>query len=207
MSKKLRGVYLITDTNIQQRYSHEELAEQAVEAGVKIIQYRDKQAPASEALMQVKAITVITRPSDSLFIVNDRPDIALAGEADGVHLGQEDLPISVARKIMGSDHIIGGTSSTVEEAVMVQQTGADYVALGHIFETATKKKDYPPRGLETLDLVCNAVTIPVVAIGGITLENAPEVIDAGADIIAVSSAICCAKDPYRQASKFVDLFR
>lgn len=207
MTKRLRGLYLITDTTIQQRFTHQQLARQALEAGVQMIQYRDKKKSGREILSEVRDIAELTADEEIKFIVNDRADFALSGNADGVHLGQDDLPISAAREILGNDKIIGGTSSTPEEALQVEQEGADYVALGHIFETTTKKKEYPPRGLETLREVCSAVSIPVVAIGGITLENAPRVIEAGADIIAVSSAICTAEDPVQQARKFVDLFR
>lgn len=206
MSKKLRGVYLITDTHIQQHFSHEELARQAVQAGVRMIQFRDKEIPAGEALTHVQALAEETAGSDTVFIVNDRPDLALAGGADGVHLGQNDLPIPVARRLLGG-MVIGGTSSTVEEAVQVEREGADYVALGHIFKTRTKLKPYAPRGLDILKQVSRAVSIPVVAIGGIALENAPRVIEAGADLIAVSSAICKADNPEEAAAKLVDLFR
>ena len=207
MNRKIRGVYLITDTGNQDRYSHAELADRAVKAGVRLVQYRDKSKPGREALSEIREIAKLTRKAKTLFIVNDRADFALSGNADGVHLGQEDLPISAARQILGKDKIIGGTSSSPEEALHVEREGADYVALGHIFETTTKKKDYPPVGLETLRKVCESVSIPVVAIGGITLENAPRVLETGADAIAVSSAICRADDPLEAAAKFVDLFR
>lgn len=206
MNEHLSGVYLITDTHIQQRFSHIALAEQAQKAGVKMIQYRNKQATGREALADIEVIAANMKESQVSFIVNDRPDYALAGGADGVHLGQDDLPIEAVRSLLGDKKIIGGTSSTVEEALEVEQRGADYVALGHIFETETKQKDYPPRGLETLQEVCDAVSIPVVAIGGINLLNAPSVIGAGADMIAVSSAICTAEDPFRKAKEFVRLF-
>ncbi len=206
MSKDLRGVYLITDTQIQEQYEHVELVDLALRAGVQMIQYRDKEAPAREILKQVKEISPRVSKTESLFIVNDRADLALAGGADGVHLGQDDLPIQAARKLMG-ERIVGGTSSNLEEALQVEEAGADYVALGHIFETTTKQKSYPPRGLDILREVADAVNIPLVAIGGITLENAPKVIEAGADIIAVSSAICAANSPYETACEFIDLFQ
>ncbi|QXD16285.1 thiamine phosphate synthase [Rhodocaloribacter litoris] len=206
MKNPLRGVYLITDTHTQQRYTHRELAERALSAGVHMIQYREKAAPARHMLEQIREIAALTGPSPALFIVNDRPDLALLGGADGVHLGQEDLPIPVTRRLVGARHLIGGTASTVEEAVAVAEQGADYVAVGHIFPTTTKRKDYPPRGLELLRAVRERVSIPLVAIGGITLENAPHVIEAGADVLAVSGAICRAEDPERAARAFVKLF-
>ncbi|MDZ7691584.1 MAG: thiamine phosphate synthase [Balneolaceae bacterium] len=206
MNNNLRGVYLITDTSIQTRFTHLELTEMAVEAGVHLVQYRDKKRTARQALAEIEEISELTRQTETKLIVNDRADLALAGGADGVHLGQDDLPIEAARDLLGSQKLIGGTSSTLEEALRVQQLGADYVALGHIFETSTKKKEYPPRGLVTLRRVADTVSIPLVAIGGITLENAPEVIDAGADIIALSSAICAAEDLLKAAKEFVAIF-
>ncbi|MDR8393682.1 thiamine phosphate synthase [Aliifodinibius sp. S!AR15-10] len=202
----LSGVYLITDTTIQKQYSHQELAEIAVETGISMIQYRDKNASARESLETIKEISQITTGTDTTFIVNDRADLALAGDADGVHLGQDDLPIPAARTLLEDEKIIGGTSSNLEEALQVEEAGADYVALGHIFETTTKQKSYAPRGLGTLREVAEAVSIPLVAIGGITLNNAPQVIEAGADVIALSSAICAAEDPRAAAQTFVDLF-
>ncbi|WP_142712615.1 thiamine phosphate synthase [Fodinibius sediminis] len=206
MSNRLSGVYLITDTSRQQRFSHRELAEQAQRAGVPVVQYRNKETGGRRALADIRGIADSLAGTGTSLIVNDRADYVLAGKADGVHLGQDDLPIKTARSLLGEARIIGGSSSTVEEARLVEQQGADYVALGHIFESQTKKKDYPPRGLEMLREVCSALSIPVVAIGGITLDNAPEVIGAGADMIAVSSAICMARDPYQKARAFMGLF-
>lgn len=204
--KRLHGVYLITDTAIQHRYSHVDLAKCAVQAGVHLVQYRDKAAPGRQALADIRAIASVCRDTRTTLMVNDRADLTIIGEADGVHIGQEDLPIPAARKVIGPDRIIGGTSSTLEEALQVERDGADYVALGHIFDTTTKQKDYPPRGLDTLKEVCDAVSIPVVAIGGITMGNARDVIDAGADMIALCSPICTADDPARAAAEFVALF-
>jgi len=205
-ASRLKGVYLITDTVIQQRYSHRQLAGFALEAGVHMIQYRDKVAGARQALEELRVISAMTRPSATRFIINDRADLAIAGGTDGVHVGQDDLPVSAARDVVGAGLIVGGTSSTLEEALQVERDGADYVALGHIFETTTKQKKYAPLGLEVLAEVCRAVSIPVIAIGGITLENAQWVRDAGADVIALCAPICMADEPVRAASRFVELF-
>ena len=206
MSNRLRGVYLVTDTHIQNRFTHEELARKAVRAGVRMIQFRDKEVSTGEAITCIRALAEEMAGTGTEFIVNDRPDLALVGGADGVHLGRDDLPIPVARRLMGN-MIIGGSSSIPDEAVQVEREGADYVALGHVFKTRTKDKPYAPRGLDILRQVSRRVSIPVVAIGGITLENAPRVLEAGADMIAVSSAICTAEDPEEAASQLVDLFR
>lgn len=204
--QRLRGVYLVTDTTIQQRYTHVELAQCAIQAGVHLLQYRNKQATARQALADIREISALCRHSRTTFMVNDRADLAVVGGAQGVHVGQEDLPIGAARQVVGRDRIVGGTSSMVEEALQVERDGADYVALGHVFDTTTKQKDYPPRGTHVLKKVCDAVSIPVVAIGGITLASAPRVIDAGADMIALCSPICTADDPARATAEFVSLF-
>jgi len=207
MNKKLRGVYLITDTTVQQRYDHEQLAEMAIQGGVNIVQFRNKTGSANETFLHARNVAEACTAYDTLNIINDRTDIAMAAEASGVHLGQDDLPITAARKLMGKEKIIGGTSSTLEEAKQIEAEGGDYVALGHIFETSTKEKEYPPLGLKYLHKVSKAVTIPLVAIGGITLKNASEVIAAGADMIAVSSAICCAEDPVEATKQLVNSFK
>ncbi|NGP88610.1 thiamine phosphate synthase [Fodinibius halophilus] len=204
--QKLKGIYLITDTQGQDRYSHVELADAAYRAGVQMVQYRAKDRSDRKALEEIREIAGLKSKGDHLLIVNDRPDLAKMGGADGVHLGQDDLSVSVAARLLGEEAIIGGTSANLEEAKKVEEAGADYVALGHIFETSTKEKEYAPRGITTLHKVRQEIDLPLVAIGGIRLENAPQVIDAGADILAVSSAICRAEDPQQAARKLVELF-
>lgn len=200
---ELQGVYLITDTQIQDRYSHVELADAAYRAGVPLVQYRAKEKSDREALADIREIAGLESKGQQLLIVNDRPDLARIGGADGVHLGQDDLPIPAARELLGEQAVIGGTASNREEVRSVVEAGADYVALGHIFETTTKQKEYKPRGLKMLRKVRSEVPIPLVAIGGISLQNAPDVMAAGADIIAVGSAICCADNPRRAARELV----
>ncbi|MCW9706964.1 thiamine phosphate synthase [Fodinibius salsisoli] len=206
MKKKLSGVYLITDTQIQNQYSHVELADFAFKAGVQLVQYRNKQVSDRRAREEIQTIAALDSKEDSLLIVNDRVDLAMAGGADGVHLGQGDLPIPVARELLGDEMVIGGTSSNLGEARAVEEAGADYVALGHIYETSTKHKEYAPRGLSTLRQVEQELLVPLVAIGGITHSRAADVIAAGADLLAVSSAICAAPEPEQAARELVQLF-
>ncbi|MEX0769994.1 MAG: thiamine phosphate synthase [Balneolaceae bacterium] len=195
MKHRIKGVYLITDTSIQNRFSHVGLAHKTVPVGLDMIQLRDKEMSAGPLLDIAGDIARICRETDCLFIVNDRVDIALASGADGVHLGQNDFPIRQARERLGPGKIIGGTASTLEEARSVEEAGADYIGFGHIFETGTKVKNYPPRGLDGLRRVAEAVSLPITAIGGIHEENMQEVIRAGASAVAVSSVICKAEDP------------
>jgi len=195
MNQRIKGLYLITDTRIQDRYSHVELARKTVPEGLNMIQLRDKEMPAGQLLETAMEIERICRRHGCLFIVNDRVDIALVSGAGGVHLGQNDLPIPQARKILGPDKIIGGTASNLEEAGQVVKDGADYVGFGHIYETGTKKKEYPPRGVEQLSRVACAIGLPVTAIGGIDEDNIEEVFRAGASAAAISAAICKAEKP------------
>ncbi|WP_170245630.1 thiamine phosphate synthase [Fodinibius salinus] len=203
----LQGIYLITDVEGQDRYSHVELADAAYRAGIQMVQYRDKRRSDRKVLAEIREIMNLKSKGSQLLVVNDRPDLAKVGGADGVHLGQDDLPISEVKQFLGEEVIVGGTSASLEEARQVERAGADYVALGHIFESSTKEKQYAPRGLDTLRRVRQEVEVPLVAIGGITLKNAPQVIDAGADIIAVSSAICRAENPEQAAAELVESFQ
>ncbi len=199
--KNITGLYLVTDTLTQDRFNHEELADMAIKGGVRIIQLRDKQLESGPLLQTAKRVVERCRQSGVISIINDRADIALAADADGVHLGRNDLPVDVVRTMIGSGKLIGGTASTVEEAIRVERQGADYVGFGHIFETATKKKEYPPRGVEVLKELKAAIEIPVVAIGGIREDNIGQVLETGADAVALSRAICAADNPEQAARR------
>jgi len=201
MKNSVTGLYVITDTTIQTNYSHTELAAKAVGGGADIIQLRDKTMPGGLLLKTAREICKICHQSHSLFIVNDRVDVALLTEADGIHLGKDDLPIEQARQILGPDKIIGGTASTLKEAKKVAYAGADYIGFGHIYPTKTKNKPYAPRGIPALKTVCSSVSIPVVAIGGIKLENINKVKDTGTSAVAICSAICKADNPEIMTSR------
>ena len=199
--KTVQGVYLVTDTPDPSGFDLKALVSAAVEGGVSVVQYRDKRSSARRKLETIRTLQPVCRQKGALFIVNDRADLALAGEADGVHLGQKDMPIAEARKILGRDRIIGGTASTMEEARQVEAAGADYLGFGHIYATPTKYKGYAPRGPQMLAQVCRNLSIPVVAIGGIGEKGAAEVLQSGAAGFAVSSAVCGAEDPRRAAGR------
>ncbi len=205
-SSKISGLYVVTDTTVQSKYSHTELAEMALKGGAKVIQVRDKQLDATELMQTGNKIREMCDDFDATFIINDRIDIAFATNSHGVHLGQKDLPISVGRSILGENKIIGGTASEVSDAIAVEKNDADYVGFGHIYPTKTKSKKYEPRGLSTLKQVKDSISIPVVAIGGINRDNAHEVVEAGADSIAVSSAVCAADEPVKASEFLAGLF-
>ncbi|MDA8214709.1 MAG: thiamine phosphate synthase [Nitrospiraceae bacterium] len=158
-----------------------------LEAGIRWVQYREKNKTKREMFFDALKLREITRSFGACFIVNDYADIALAVDADGVHLGQDDLPIKEARRIMGS-RIIGISTRNVQEAVEAERDGADYIGFGSIFLTTTKE-DTVLQGLDALRRIRQSVKIPVVAIGGINTDNVKAVFDAGCDGVAVSSGL------------------
>ncbi|MBZ4219793.1 MAG: thiamine phosphate synthase [Chlorobium sp.] len=175
------------------------LAEQALKGGAAMIQLRHKTASGSQLLVWAVEIQKLCQQYQALCIINDRVDIALASKADGVHLGQQDLPARAARKLLGETAIIGVTASSLKEALQAEQDGADYIGFGHIYPTHSKLKESSPLGLDILQKTAALVSLPILAIGGINQENAASVISSGASGIAVISAISKANDPARAA--------
>ena len=172
------------------------LARMALEGGAGMVQLRKKTASGRELYEWAVRIQELCRQRHALFIINDRVDIALAMHADGVHLGQLDLPASAARALLGPDPLIGVSVSTPEEAVRAAEDRASYIGVGHIFPTFSKDKPSKPLGTSALRTIANAASgLPVIAIGGIDLDNAGEVIRAGATGIAVISAVSGSEDP------------
>ncbi len=156
--------------------------------------------------MYLEALELKKLARASLFLVNDRLDIALAIEADGVHIGQDDMPYSTARQLLGRGPVIGVTVHSLEEALIAEQDGADYLGVSPIFPTRTKADAGAPSGTALLAEIKKAVRIPVVAIGGITLSNAADVVGAGADALCAISAVVASDDPFREIKKFQRLF-
>lgn len=183
-----RWLYLIADFS----YGEEKI-ETALKAGVDYIQLREKNISSAEYLKRARILRKMTEKYDTKFIVNDRLDIAMISEADGVHLGQSDVPVADARRILGKDKIIGATAKTVEQAVRAEQEGADYLGSGAWFFTSTKK-DAVPIAEETYRDILNAVAIPNVAVGGITAENGKKPLNCGANGLAISAGILSAED-------------
>jgi thiamine-phosphate pyrophosphorylase len=190
--------YLVTQQTLSEGRSTTDIVAAAIEGGVDAIQLREKRMDASERYTLGCRLRELTAESDVDLLVNDRVDIAQAIDADGVHLGQSDLSVSVARDLLGEDAIIGASVSTVSEARLAAINGADYLGVGAVYGT-TSKPEAPTAddglGLETLSNIVQSVKIPVTAIGGITPENAAETIAAGATSVAVISAITGADDP------------
>ncbi len=201
--KQLTGLYVIIDTQALKGQSHIEVTSQVIHGGANTIQLRDKISSKKELLPIAQQLRNLCTEHNVLFIVNDYLDLALASNADGVHLGQDDLPIKVARKLLPMDKILGGSTRTVDQAITAQSEGADYIAVGSIYPT-TSKETAKVVGLDRLRQVREAITLPVVAIGGITRDNAAEVMAAGADSVAVISAVLQADDPEEAARQIVD---
>lgn len=197
-----RGLYLILTSP---RLPHVELARAAVERGVPAIQLREKGMPDGELLALARGLRDVTRGTDTLFIVNDRPDIAASSRADGVHLGQDDADVETARELMGPGTIVGVSTRLPVEAEAAEGAGADYIGIGPVFPTGTKPDALAPVGLSGLGAVAERVPgLPGVAIGGITAETAVDVLAAGARYAAVISAICFADDPVAALDGFIE---
>jgi thiamine-phosphate pyrophosphorylase len=175
-----------------------------LKGGSRLVQLRVKKMTSNEFFQLAREARRLTRQAGSLFIVNDRVDIALASEADGVHLGQEDLPLGIARKLMG-DKIIGISTHDLEQAREAERGGADYIGFGPIFGTTTKDTGYSPRGLARLREIRKAVKIPIVAIGGITEDEVAQVWEAGADAAAIISDLMQADDVVAKVRRILAL--
>lgn len=180
-------LYLITDTKLS-GLTHTQIARQALKAGIRIIQLRDKDMPKRDIYKEAAAIKKMTQKFGAVLIINDHIDIALAVGADGVHVGQQDMPVKEARKLMGTKKIIGVSTHDIRQAVRAEKEGADYIGFGPMFHTDTKDAG-KPKGLNELGRVKRRVAIPVIAIGGITRENVSAVLNSGADKCAVASGI------------------
>ncbi|MGE5841017.1 MAG: thiamine phosphate synthase [Deltaproteobacteria bacterium] len=193
--KQVGRLHLLTDVVLQSRFSHEDLARLGIAGGADTIQLREKGGSTRRMIEVAKAMVAVCRKADVQFIVNDRIDVAIAAGADGVHLGQSDFPIPLARRLLGDDKLIGGSAATMEEARICLTDGADYVGFGPVYVTGSKDDTGPVSGAAVLRQVVETIPLPIIAIGGITAENVPEVMRAGAHGIAVISAVCCQLDP------------
>jgi len=201
----VRGYYFITDSGLSLAGNISDVRS-AVSTGVEVVQYREKSGDTGALYDEALRLAEICRGTVTKFIVNDRIDIALAVDADGVHLGQSDMPYDAARRVLGPYKIIGITVHSVDEAVKAEREGADYLGVSPIFSTSTKKDAGIPAGLKLIADVKRVCNIPLVAIGGIDLSNAPEVIAAGADMVCAISAVITKADVTGEIKKFQKLF-
>ena len=181
-------LYLVTDRSVMSAKSLEQAVEQAIQGGCTVVQLREKYASSREFFETAQRVKQITDSYHIPLIINDRPDICLAVNAAGIHIGQQDLPAKIVRSMVGPDKIIGVSAATLSEAIQAEQDGADYLGVGAMFATSTKTNTRPVT-IERLTQIKQAVQIPVVAIGGIQSSNAATLTKTGIDGIAVVSAI------------------
>jgi len=199
----VKGYYFITDSDLSRAGNISDVM-QAAACKVEVVQYRNKNAETREMYDEAQRLREICR--DLTFLINDRIDIALAVDADGVHLGQSDMPCTIARKLLGREKIVGVTVHNLSEALEAERQGADYLGVSPIFKTATKPDAGKPAGITLIEEIRKEVDIPLIAIGGINHSNAPEVIRAGADGICAISCVVASDDVAAQIKRFQDLF-
>ena len=203
MARRNIGVlHVITDTTLQSRFTHaEKLAELAIEGGADTVQFRQKQGTTRELVAMAQSMQTICARHNVPLIVNDRADVALAVGAialavgAGVHFGQDDMPVSIGRQILPPEAILGASARTEEKILAAISEGADYIGFGPIYGTTSKPDAETAKGLERLRRMCDIAACPVIAIGGISIQTAGEVIQAGAHGIAVISAVCAHPEP------------
>jgi len=204
--KMISGLYVILDTGVLRGHNHLAAAEKVIQAGVKVLQLRDKTTPKKDLIPLAHELEALCRQRDVLFIINDYLDIALAADADGLHIGQEDFPVDEARRLLPPDKILGCSADSIAEALAAEKAGADYIAVGAIYPTGSKN-DAGVVGPQRLKLVKPAIHIPLVAIGGINKNNAREVIEAGADSVCVISAVLNAPDMTLEARQLIEIIK
>jgi thiamine-phosphate pyrophosphorylase len=189
------SLYLVTDRGLARGRSTLEIVKAAVSGGVTCIQLREKDCSTLEFIEQAVAIKNFLETRQIPLIINDRLDVALAVGADGIHLGQTDMPLGIAKKIAGPSMLIGISAESVQDAIEAENSGADYLGVSPIYATPTKTDTAPPLELQGLREIRSRVKIPLVGIGGLNKSNAAEVIQNGGDGVAVVSAIVAADDP------------
>jgi thiamine-phosphate pyrophosphorylase len=194
------SLYLVTDRGMARDRSTLEIVRAAVNGGATVVQLREKDCSTREFIEQALAVKDFLKARQIPLIINDRLDVAQAVQADGVHLGQTDMPLELAKGILGDSMIIGISAESLKDAIAAEKGGADYLGVSPIYATPTKTDTAPPLGLAGLREIRKAARLPLVGIGGLNRENAAEVIRSGADGVAVVSAIEAADDPEAAAS-------
>ncbi len=196
-------LYVILDRSVARGRPLHELLEAVLAGGCRMVQLREKALPLSELFPVAQILRRRSREAGALFIVNDRADLALALDADGLHLGQDDLPGAAARRLLRPGMILGVSTHDADQARRALADGADYIAVGSMFPTGTKP-GFQLVGPDLIRRVRPEIAIPLVAIGGITEDNCEEVVSAGADAVAVISAVCAAADPETATRRFLE---
>lgn len=200
------SLYLITDRHQTGNRLLSEVVEQALAGGVRAVQLREKDLSARELYSVAQTLREITKRYDAYFFINDRIDVALAVDADGVHLGVQSLPPQIARKLVGPHKLIGASTHSLREVQAAVEGGVDFVVFGPVFFTPSKAKYGTPVGLEALRAIRAHTTLPLYAIGGISQENVAQIASLGVDGIAVISAVIAAPHPNRAAQNLIQAF-
>ena len=193
--KNIGVLHVITDTTLQSRFTHAELGELAIAGGADTLQFRQKEGTTRQLITAAESMQAICERHNVPLIVNDRADIALAVGAAGAHFGQDDMPVSIGRQILPTDAIIGASARTEKKILAAISESADYIGFGPIYGTTSKPDAETAKGLDRLRRMCDIAACPVIAIGGITVQTAKDVIQAGAHGIAVISAVCAHREP------------
>lgn len=199
-------LYVILDRTAARGRDLEDLLDAVLAGGCRLVQLREKEWPSGRLYPLARRLAARCRAAGAVFVVNDRVDLAVTAGADGVHLGQDDLPPEAARALLRPGMILGLSTHSVEQARAAQAAGADYVAVGSMFPTGTKP-DFQLVGPALVRTLRPEIRVPLIAIGGITLDNVGEVVRAGADGVAVISAVCAAPDPRAATERFLDAIR
>jgi thiamine-phosphate pyrophosphorylase len=197
---------LVTDRRLGRGRALAEIVAAAVRGGATMVQLREKEATTRAFVEQARALKATLAPLGVRFLVNDRLDVALAVDADGLHVGQSDMPVAEARRLLGPDKIVGLSITELEQARAADAAAADYLGVGPIYRQQTKDDASPPLGVAGLRAIRDLTQKPIVAIGGLTPDNSAPVIAAGADGLAIVSAIVAADDPEAAARRFARLF-
>ena len=195
-------LHVITDVHLQSRWTHEQIARAAAHGGADAVQFRHKAGGVRDKLRLLRPVAQACRDGGVALVVNDHLSLALALEAAGVHLGQDDLPIADARRVLGDDFIIGATATTTDQAKQAADEGASYVGFGPVYHTNSKVGSASVKGLGGLGAACRAVGIPVIAIGGVKPHRVDEVLSEGAYGVAVLSAVTASPDPSAATGSF-----
>ena len=201
------SLYLVTDRGLARGRNTLEIVKAAVYGGTTIVQLREKDCSTQDFIEQAFAIKKFLNARGIPMIINDRVDVAQAIAADGVHLGQTDMPLEIAKNILGDSMIIGISAESLEDAIEAEKGGADYLGVSPIYATPTKTDTAPPLGLKGLQEIREAVKLPLVGIGGLNKDNAADVIRHGADGVAVVSAIVAADDPEAAAKELKQIIK
>ena len=204
---RIRGLYVIIDPEVTGGRDPLDIAAAAIRGGARMLQLRDKLRDKGETLLLGMALQQLCQANDVLLIINDHVDLAAAIGSGGVHVGQTDMPVAEARRVLAPHQVVGRSNREFEQLIESQEMGADHVAFGSIYQTSTKSVGRPPQGVERLRQAREVTKVPLVAIGGINAENVAPVVEAGAGAICVTAAVGAAPDPEAAASRLVEAIR